>query len=269
MRKMICVLALFMTGELLSIPFAPLLALLLIPLMKPLTNTRVMERILAVVFIPAAAFTAAVTAYRLSVFVGTTSLPRTPDWLLAAVTVAAAFFLAFGGSEQVRKFSAFTLPLVLVFIGLSAVLLAGKLQSGGFTVPRVWERNPLVLACEGIALLGIMPSFRYKEKPFRAYLAALLVALGIGAAVWSLSMFTLGGTLAETVRYPFHTALRVAKGGELIGRIEAFLIPVCLCVAVVKTAACMAVIAHGVKAYRPPSSARASNDRFPETAPET
>jgi hypothetical protein len=248
------VLALFMTGEMLSVPFIPLLALPLIPLMKPLTAPRGMKRVLAVLFIPCAALTAAAASHRFAAFTGTTSLPKTPVWVIAAITLAAALFLIAGEPGSVRKWAGFTLPLTLGFIALAAVLLAGKMQFNGFAVPRVWERNTILLICEGFTLLGVMPALGYNEKPFRAYLLAAVVAIGIGAAVWSLSVFTLGTGFAGSVAYPFHNALRVAKGGELIGRVESFLIPVTLCVTLLKAAACMAVIAWGVKSYMPAES---------------
>ncbi|MDR0326401.1 MAG: GerAB/ArcD/ProY family transporter [Oscillospiraceae bacterium] len=250
MGKAFSVLALFMVGETLAIPFAPLLALPLIPLMKPLTSSRTAERLLAVVFIPSAAVTAAAASYRMAKFVASASLPNTPFWLVATITLAVSLFLAAGGPEGVRKWAAFALPLTLGFIALAALLLFGKFQYDGLAVPRMWERNPVLLACEGLTLLGLMPAMRYKVKPFRAYGIALIAALGAGAAVWALGSLTLGAELFESVPYPFYTALRVAKGGEIIGRVEALLIPVSLCVTVLKAAACMTVIRHGAQAYR-------------------
>ncbi|MCL2002788.1 MAG: hypothetical protein FWG72_02150 [Oscillospiraceae bacterium] len=269
MGKVIAVLALYMTGETLTVPFVPLFALPLIPLMKPLTARRGGRMALAVPVIPCAAVTAAAAASRLAVFAGAVSLPKTPVWLLAGITLAAALYVASGEAEAVLKWAGFTLPLTLGFIALAAVLLAGKLQAEGLDVPRVWAQNPALMICEGITLTMLIPALGYTKKPVRAYLFALSAALGIGAAVWVLSGLTLGAGLAGSVAYPFHHALRVAKGGELIGRVEAFLIPVALCVTVLKAAACMAVIAFGVRAYLPPSSAMASKVRLPETAPET
>jgi hypothetical protein len=268
MTKIIFALALFMTGEMLSIPFAAFLALPLIALMKPLTSSRVMERILAVAFIPCAAVTAAAVSIRLAALTGHMSLPQTPVWLIAAVVVLIAFYLAYGGQDGIGKFSVFALPLTLGYIALSAILLAGKLQQAGIFVPRVWEQSPLFLACEGITLLGLMPALKYKEKPFRAYLLGFAIACGIGAAVWALSNFTLGAELFERARFPFYTALRVAKGGELIGRIEAFLLPVALCAAILKTAVCMTVVTHGFKAYLPPGRTVASKTSLPSAKPE-
>jgi hypothetical protein len=113
-----------------------------------------------------------------------------------------------------------------------------------------------------------MPALKYKDKPFRAYLAALAIACGIGAAVWAIGNFTLGAELARSAQYPFYTALRVAKGGELIGRVEGFLAPVLLCAAVLKAAVCFTVISHGIKSYRAPSSADASKVRLPSAEPD-
>ncbi|MDR0293184.1 MAG: hypothetical protein LBH95_03415 [Oscillospiraceae bacterium] len=268
--KAVSVLALFMAGEMGSIPFAPFLALPFTALIKPLTANRVAERVLAVLFIPCAAVTGIFTVIRFAELTGFMSLPKTPVWLIAGVTAAVALFLAAGGPEGLGRWAAFTLPFVIGFVALAALLLTGKLQYGGFCIPRVWEQNPIIYTCEAITLLEIMPALRYKEKPFLAFLAALAVSCGLGAAVWVIGNLTLGAELFKASRYPFYTALRVAKGGEVIGRIEALLLPVSLCVTVMKAALCTAVIVSGVKAYRPRSSTTASNVRFPEpSVPET
>ena len=266
MGKIVSVLAVFMAGEMLSLPFAPFPALFLIPLMKPLASSRVRERILAVLFIPCAAVTAAASAARFAGLVGKASLPTAPFWVIAAVTLAVALFLSAGGPEGVLKWAAFTLPFAIGFLLLAALLLFQKFQINGFAIPRVWEQNPIIIACEGVTLLGLMPSLRYKEKPFRAYLAALAVSCGIGGAVWALGSLTLGAELFENAKYPFYTALRVAKGGEIVGRVEAFLVPLSLCATVLKAAACMLVIAHGVRAYIRPNSAAASKVSLPDAA---
>jgi hypothetical protein len=206
---------------------------------------------LAVLLIPCAAATAAAVSMRLARFAGQTSLPKTPLWLLAAIVLGIGLFLAAGGPDSIKKWAAFTLPLTVGFVVLAGVLLAGKLNLNGFAVPRVWAGNPVISACGGVTLLGVMPALGYEKKSFRALLLTLAAAAGVGAAVWALSNFTLGGELAGSLAYPFHNALRVAKGGEMIGRVESFLIPVALCVAVLITAACMNVIAWSVRAYMP------------------
>jgi hypothetical protein len=251
MAKTVAVLALFMTGEALTVPFAPLFALPFVPLMKPLTVFRTAERILAVLFIPAAAVTALSASYRFAVYTAETSLHKTPLWIITILTITAAVYNAFGGADSLRKWAGFTLPLTIGFILLAALLLAGKLQSSAYTVPRVWERCPFILACEGITLLGLIPALKIRSKPIFPYLTALLTAGGIGAAVWTLCTFTLGSHRLEGMSHPFYIALRIAKGGEIIGRVEAFLLPVLLCVTVLKAAACLTVITHGVKAYMP------------------
>jgi hypothetical protein len=250
LKKIIFTLSIFMTGEMLSVPLAPLLALPFIPLMKPLTARRPAERVLAVLFIPAAAVTAFFVCRRLASFIGGKSLPLTPVWLIAAIIGALAVFCAMGGSRGVERWSEFVFPLVAGFIVLSLILLVSKFYSGGLTVPPVSVGNPLLLACEAITLTGLIPALGYKDKPFRAYLAAFATALGIGAVVWSISNFTLGPGLAGNSEFPFYTALRIAKGGEILGRVEGFLIPVLLCAAVLKAAACVFVIFRGIGAYR-------------------
>jgi hypothetical protein len=255
MRYVVFILALFMAGELLSIPLAALLALPLIAFMKPLTAHRPVERVLAVLFIPAAALTAVAVCVRLAAFVGDKSLPDTPVWLIALVTGGLGLYCVWGGGGAVKGWAAFTFPLVAGFIVLSAILLTGKFHSGGIFIPRVWENNPLLIACEGVTLLAVMPALKYTVQPLRAYLLALAAAIGIGGAVWAIGNFTLGAGLAEAALHPFYTALRIAKGGEIIGRLEGFSIPVMLCAAVLKTAACLLVIAHGVKVYKAVSPA--------------
>jgi membrane-bound metal-dependent hydrolase YbcI (DUF457 family) len=256
MTKVIFTLAIFMTGEMLSVPFAALIVLPLIPLMKPLTASPAAERILAVVFIPAAAVTAVNVSYRLAGFVKHTSLPKTPLWLTAVITALIALYVAFGGAYGLKKWASFALPLIAGFIAITAILLAGRMSLQGSVTLQPFKDaldgrwKLIILLCEGITLLGLMPALGYTEKPFRAYLIAALTAVGIGAAVWSLSTFTLGEELYEKFQYPFYHALRIAKGGELIGRVESFLIPVLLCAAVLKIAAGMRVVAHGVGVWR-------------------
>jgi hypothetical protein len=240
-----------MTGAIFSLPVAAVPALLLIPLIKPMDASRRNKRISAVIFIPAAALTAANTSYSLAEYVNYASLPNTPRLLTIAIIIAVAFFLAAGEADSVKKWADFTLPLTVGFIVLAIVLLAGKFNISGLAAPRLPESGYLNYICEGIALLGVMPSLGYKEKPVKTYLSALLGAFGVALTVWTVSSLTLGAGLAGAVEYPFHNALRVAKGGEILGRMEAFLLPVALCVALLKTAACMVIIMYGVKAWAP------------------
>jgi hypothetical protein len=208
----------------------------------------IIKRALALLFIPGAAVTAAAVCWRLARFTGQTSLPKTPVWLMAGILLSAAFYLAAGGAASVRKWAAFCLPLTLGFIALAWVLLAGKLAYNGFYVPGNWVRNPYISACGGVTLLAVIPAMGYR-KPIKAFLFLLLTVAGLGAAVWSLSSLTLGAGFAAYVDYPFYHALRVAKGGEMIGRMESFLVPVALCVTVLIAAACMTVIEWGIRAY--------------------
>jgi hypothetical protein len=248
--KIIFVTALFMMGEALSLPFYSLLVLPLIPLVKYITAQRLAGRLLAVLFIPCAAVTASAVCYRLAVFISKTSLTRTLAWLIAALTLALAFFLYTGGVRSLTKWAAFTFPLVAGFVVLAALLLAGKMAVNGFAAPRFFEQSYILLACEGITLLGLLPAMEYREKPLRVYLSSLAAAFVICSAVWAMTNLTLGAQLVQYLEYPFHNTLRVAKGGEVIGRVEAFLIPVVLSITVLKSAACMTVVSWSVMAVK-------------------
>jgi hypothetical protein len=247
MYKIVFVLALFMTGELMSAPAAALIALPLLPLIKPLTGRKRIGKALAVLFVPCAAVTAGAVTYRLAGFIQLTSLTHTPVWVIATLTAALAFYLASGGAERLKRWAGYVMPVTAGIILLAFLLLAGKLRYNGIAVPGFFERNYFIMACEVITLLGIMPALDYREKPARAYISAMLAAVGISAAVYLLSSLILGARLTEIVDYPFYNALRVAKGGEVIGRMEALLIPAELNIAVLKAAACMTVIIQGIK----------------------
>lgn len=269
--KTVSLLALFMIGERMDVPLAPLLALPLIPLMKPLTSRKTAERVIGVLFIPCAAVTGAAALMRFSDEIASTSMPQTPTWVIAAAVFAVSVWIVSGGSAGVGKWAAFALPVVIGFVLIAALLLAGKLREVGLALPHVWERNPVLIICEAVTLLGLMPAIKYKEKPFRAYLSATAIAAVVCAAVWALCCLTLGADTAQSVNVPFFAALRIAKGGEVIGRIEAFLIPVTLFLTAAKCAACLLVIGHSLSRYGIiDNSAKALNLRSPAPSlPET
>ena len=228
-------LTLFMLGESLRMPAA---ALLVIPLVwLPLHMGRIGKKIFAAVLLPCAVFTGAVAIYRFARVLNGTLMRNIPVWVGIVVLLSVSVYLASGGADGIRKWTAFALPFTAGFVLISVLLLAGKLQHTVFTLPPL--DSPIVVACEGIALLGILPAIGDKAKPIQAYLAAFAVASAIWATVWGLCCLTLGAQLIQMARVPFYTALRITKGGEIVSRVEAFLIPVLLFLTVHKSGVCL------------------------------
>ncbi|MDR1669066.1 MAG: GerAB/ArcD/ProY family transporter, partial [Oscillospiraceae bacterium] len=248
--KMLCVLALMMTGETLGLPAAPLAVL---PLTL-LTGAFAGSKAFSVLLIPCAAVTAGSAAVRFAPLAGLGGLEKTPLWVVVLVTAAVAAYLASGGAEGLSKWAAVSLPLTAGFLSLTGLLLAGKFRLAGFYIPQVRTENPAVLVCEAVTILGVIPALGGTNRPFRVYLSALTVAAGIGAACWAMANFTLGAELARKTAFPFFTALRVAKGGELIGRIETLLIPVSFGVTVMKIAGSLTVLRTAYGTLRPGSA---------------
>ncbi len=242
--KACCILTLMMTGESLGLPAAPLFALPLVPLMKFFTGNRLPAKGFSLLLIPCAAVTAVVPLARFAPLIGLEGLQKTPLWVVMGVTAAVAVFLAFGKAEGLGKWAAVSLPFIAAFLLFTALLLAGKFQYAGIYIPRGWRENPVVLACEAVTILGVIPALGYRERPFRTYLIALLIAFVLGAACWAMANFTLGADLALKTEFPFFSALRIAKGGELIGRVETLLIPVSFSLTIVKTAASLNAASH-------------------------
>ncbi len=245
MLKVCCVLAAMMVGETFGLPAAALCALPLVPL--TMFESKPPAKVYFLLLIPCAAVTATASLVRFAPLIGLVGLEKTPLWSVAGVTAAASAFLTSGGAEGLRKWAAVSLPFAAGFILLVALLLAGKFQPAGLYLPRLWQENPVVIACDAVTLLGVMPALGHKEKPFRTYLTALLIAAALGAAAVLMVSFTLGADLAGKTEFPFFTALRIAKGGELIARVETLLIPVSFGLTMTKIAGSLLAAAY---AYR-------------------
>jgi hypothetical protein len=227
-------LALMMAGQ----PPAALAALPFVPLLRFLP----VRKAVCLASIPCALVTAGRAVIRFAPLPSFAGLEKTPLWVIAGVTVGVAAALASGGIDSLRKWGNAALPFAGAFLLLSALVLMKQFEPTSYIPPLSIE--PVFLACGAVTLLGLVTAL--EEVRIRVYLAVLGIAAAFSGWCLALTSFTLGDGAAGAA-YPFLKTLRVARGGELIGRVETLLIPVSFALTVGKIAGCFVVLCYSYR----------------------
>ena len=180
-------------------------------------------------------------------------LPKTPEFLIAAVFIIAAVYLATRRQDVILKLS-----LISAVIAVMAILLFFMLSFKDFKAENIAVQSfpdfggiikstkPFFLNISLPALLIPVYSRLFtEEKRICAPFAGLLSGLTLEAVCLLESLLLFGAPLAERIEFPLAAAVSTVTVGQLFTRMDGIVYCLFFVLSLIKTAVCMklAVIA--------------------------
>lgn len=224
-----------------------LAAILLYLISFSITNRFIGKSLLLILAAAYAFYNAAVTFIRYTDFVDKILLPETPEFLIAAVFILSAVYLATRRQEVILK-----LALIAVFAAVAAVCLFFLLSAKDFKAENIFNYG--------------FPNFSQLLKSSKPYfinvaLPALLIPAysalftgksRVGAPFFGLitgltltllclleSLLLFGAPLAERLSFPLAAAVSTVTVGSLFTRMDGIVYCLFFLPALIKTAVCM------------------------------
>lgn len=162
-------------------------------------------------------------------FVVTVGLPETPLMFSMLMMIALCAYAVRAGVEAIGRFSSQFVIFLLVFLGISIILVSPQMNIQNLLPVLDNGVEPIARGAFGIVsfpfaetvvFLLVFPAFKKGESVRKVYLTALLIG-GLTILAGSVTdMLVLGPTMAESVYYPTFVTMASVHLGEFLQRFE-------------------------------------------------
>jgi len=157
------------------------------------------------------------------------SLPRTPLSVLSATFMFFCIWLAFKGPEVIARINAFTLPGLLLSLAVTTLMLTNRIHPeylfplahdlGGDFIAMTLSYFTLLFA-DGCAFIWLFAYTAENSRPFRAGVLACAGIACIGIVMSLRDTMLLGSESLSRLSSPFYTVVGLISGGSLTQNVE-------------------------------------------------
>ncbi|EJY54792.1 spore germination protein [Alicyclobacillus hesperidum URH17-3-68] len=189
------------------------------------------------------------------VFIGTTILPKTPEYVLGAFALVAVVYAVYMGIEVVMRDAEFITPLVMLIAPILFVLsmqhmdiheVLPVLADGWTPVLRGGVVSILVYALEMIIVLQFNP-FVYRSQSVARDICIATVIITVVLTTFTILTIGVVGSSTQYLSYPVLEAIRTIRVGRFLERMDTLYVIAVITTIFIKMAVCHYAWCTGMK----------------------